>query len=233
MVKNIKYTIIHVNDRAKGNMEKNKKILADLEYVSEISFCNGNTEDAEKILKNMGIDTTTWSPYDNRELPIFPGEYGAWVSNINVWNFMVENDVQEMLVLEDDAILFNFAAHSLNSFVSELPEEWDFLSLFYLEGQNAFSKQTSIQKRHIHKNLNQPASAVAMLYSNSGARKLLELVKEKGIEYAHDCFIHEQGRLGLLNGYSLIPGRLRFASHLIESLGSTIDPDKKRDVPLA
>jgi GR25 family glycosyltransferase involved in LPS biosynthesis len=233
MVKNIKYTIIHVNDRAQDNMKRNKKILGDLEYVSEISFCNGNTEDAEKILKDIGIDTTTWSPYDKRELPVFPGEYGAWVSNINVWTFMLENNVDKMLVLEDDAILFEFAAHSLNSFISELPKGWDSLSLFYLDGQNAFTEQTNIQKRHIHKNLNQPASAVAMLYSNSGARKLLELVKEKGIEYAHDCFIHEQGRLGLLNGYSIIPGRLKFASHSIEDLGSTIDPDKKRDVPLA
>ena len=100
----MKYTIIHVNDRAKAQMDKNKQILKNFEYVDSIPFFNGNTENALDVLNHLKIRTDVWNPYDRRSFPPLPGEYGIWISTINVWDYIINNNVDQMLVLEDDVV---------------------------------------------------------------------------------------------------------------------------------
>lgn len=236
MIKNIsslKFTIIKINDRCVDQTLKNISILNNLEYVDNIEFCNGNIENAKLILEKMEISTDTWLPYDGRVHPAFPGEYGAWVSNIRVWQFMVKNSIDSLLVLEDDAILNNDSMTILNISIPELPKNWDFLSLFYLSGENQFNKNTDIGSKRIHNTFNQNCSAVTVLYSLAGAKKLLQLVKTFGIEYAHDCFLYKQSNSKKLNGYCIIPSDIMFASHDKDTRTSTIDPTGSRGVPLS
>ena len=80
----VKYTIVHVNDRAKQQMDNNKKILKSFDYVDNIQFFNGNKGNAWDVINHKGIRTDTWKPYDGRQFPPLPGEYGVWLSTINV-----------------------------------------------------------------------------------------------------------------------------------------------------
>lgn len=226
----MKYTIIHVNDRAKEQMAHNKKILKNFEYVDDIEFFNGNTGNAWDIINHRGIRTDTWSPYDGREFPPLPGEYGVWLSNLNIFNYIIDSNLDSLLVLEDDVVLRAGAKKAIQDSVSELPEGWDFLSFYYFEGQNGFSKESSIGKKYIHKSINQPAANQAMLYSKSGALKLTKIIKRIGIEYTIDCFIYKQAQLGFLNGYSIIPGKQSVLSHEHKKIKSLIDPKNRRTV---
>jgi GR25 family glycosyltransferase involved in LPS biosynthesis len=231
MISTTKYTIVRINDRAKNQIVHNKNILKNLQYVNDIVFCNGNKENAKEIVSAMGIDPNTWSPYEeNDNRPTYlPGEIGIWVSCINIFIYMIDHGIDKMLVLEDDCLLDESFQEVFNSSIKELPKGWDFLSLYYPENQNLITLQSDIGLKNIHKSVNQMAGIVAMLYSLSGAKKILRLVKEKGIEYTVDCFIYRQAELGLLNGYSLKPKCDTIVKHADTKTGSTIDPKNIRN----
>ncbi len=226
----MKYTIIHVNNRAKNDIDRNKKILKHFDYVDKIEFFDGNNRSARDVINNKGIKTDVWNPYDGRQLPPFPGEYGIWLSTINVLEYILEDNLEMLLVLEDDISLDKDAGKNIFLALRDLPESWDFLSLHYFEDHNEYSLETSIGSDLIHKSINQPAAAQAIVYSRSGAKKILELIKRKGLEYTSDCFIFEQSRLGLINGYSVIPEVRKYLKHNYKNIKSLIDPENTRKV---
>lgn len=228
----MKYAIIYVNDRARENIDYNKSILKNHDYVSDIEFFNGNVGNAWDVINHRQIRTDTWSPYDGRSFPPLPGEYGIWLSTINVWDYVINNDLDSILVMEDDVRLIKSAADNLKIFLNELPAGWDFLSLYYFEGHNGFDETTDIGAKYIHKSTNQPAAGQAIVYSRSGAAKLRKLVQRKGIEYTSDCFIFEQARIGAVNGYSIIPNKKSFLIHEYKIVKSLIDPDNIRMVEM-
>ena len=228
----MKYTIIHVNDRAKEQMDINKKILKSFDYADKIEFFNGNKGNAWDVINHRGIKTDVWKPYDGRQLPPLPGEYGIWLSTINVLEHIVKDNLESLLVLEDDILLEKNAEKSILAALEDLPESWDFLSLYHFEDQNEYSLETDIGSSLIHKSINQPAGAQAIVYSNSGAKKILRLIKRKGLEYTSDCFIFEQSRIGFINGYSVIPGARKYLQHKYKDIKSLIDPDNIREVEM-
>lgn len=228
----MKYTIIHVNDRAIKNIEHNKKILKDLDYISDISFFNGNIGNAWDTINHRGIRTDVWKPYDGRSFPPLPGEYGIWESTLRVLEYIVENSVDRLLVLEDDIRLNNNARKFLDECLEELPEDFDIFSLYSFVGQNALTDESNIGAKNIHRSINQPSGAQAIMYSFSGAKKLLKLIRRKGIEYTSDCFIFEQARLGSISGYSIIPEKNNFLVHEYHDIKSLIDPDNIRQVEM-
>jgi GR25 family glycosyltransferase involved in LPS biosynthesis len=219
---------MHIDSRAKESMEHNKDLLKEYACVNDIEFFNGNTGNAWDIINHYGIKQDVWAPYDGRSTPPLPGELGVWVSTINVWKYMVQNHIDCLLVLEDDVLLDKDFAKNLQLCVGDLPNNFDFLSLYYFEGHNWEDEGTDIGSKNIHKSTNQYSAGQATLYSLNGAKKLLRLVKRKGLEYTTDCFIFEQSRIGAVNGYSLKPNNVKFLEHQYKDIVSTIDPDNLR-----
>ena len=228
----MKYTIIHVNDRAKEQMARNKNILKSFDYINDIEFFDGNKGNAWDVINHMGIRTDVWKPYDGRQFPPFPGEYGIWLSTINVLEYIINNNIESLLVFEDDILLEKDAVKIIKSCMAELPAGWDFLSLYYFPGHNSYSPESDIGKAYIHKSINQPAANQAMIYSKSGASKLIKLIKRKGIEYTVDCFIYKQAQLGAVNGYSIIPEKDSILKHQYKEVKSLIDPQNIRMVEM-
>jgi GR25 family glycosyltransferase involved in LPS biosynthesis len=224
----MKYTIIYVNDRAIENMNGNHKILDSFNYIDEIEYFDGNSGNAWDIINHKGIKQDVWNPYDGRTLAPLPGELGVWVSTINVLEYIVSNKIDKMLVLEDDIILQNNFLNNFQKCLNDIPEDFDFFSLYYFDGQNNITEQTEIGSDHIHKSLNQYSAGQAILYSYSGAKKLLKLIYRKGIEYTTDCFIFKQSQLNLLNGYSIKGPNDLFLFHEYKKIQSLIDPGNER-----
>lgn len=224
----MKYCIIHVNDRAKDNIDKNKEILSSFEYIEDIEFFNGNTGNSWDVLNHRGIRLDVWNPYDGRQAPPLPGELGIWISTINALEYIVKNKIERMLVFEDDIKIESNFVQDLEICMKELPSTFDFLSLYYFDGHNQVTESTDIGLKHIHRSSNQYSGAQATLYSLAGAKKILKLVKRKGIEYTADCFIFKQSHIGLVEGYSIIPNSLSFLQHDNESILSLIDPENTR-----
>lgn len=225
----MKYTIISINDRSINNIEKNKKILKSFDFVDSIEFFNGNIGNAWDVINHKGIRQDVWSPYDGRTSEPLPGELGIWVSTLNVLEYIVNNKIEMLLVLEDDVILQNNFVNDLQKCLTDLPKNFDFLSLFYFSGQNWVDERTNIQSDYVHRSYNQFAGAQGMIYSYRGAKKILRCIKVKGIEYTSDCFIFKQSLLGAVNGYSIKPDAIKLISHDIKNIKSTIDPNNQRN----
>jgi GR25 family glycosyltransferase involved in LPS biosynthesis len=196
------YTVIYINDRSKKNIENIKNKLSYLEYAKDINFCDGRRIDARKIIEDMGF-SINWKPYDGRTTDPLPTEFGTWVSNINVYKYIVKNKIQEMLVLEDDAILSKDFLNIINKIMSDSPKLFDFISLYSFEDQNYENKTTDIENLYLHKSINQYSAFQGMIFSYSGAKKILRLLKKEGIEYTNDCQIFRKSLEEKLNGYSL------------------------------
>lgn len=228
----MKYTIIHIDDRAIQNIESNIKTLGGYEYIKDIEFFDGSSGNAWDVINHRGIRTDVWKPYDGRTFPPLPGEYGIWESTIRVLEYIVANDIDMLLVIEDDVLLYSNAEKKIDLVISETPKDFDFISLYSFIGQNQTSDSSLIGSNIIHRSINQPAGAQAMIYSKSGAEKLLKIIRRKGLEYTSDCFIFEQGRLGFLSGYSIIPGSLKILTHNYKTIKSSIDPDNIRLVDM-
>lgn len=223
---------MHVNNRAKEKMESNKKILSDFDYVNDIEYFNGNIGNAWDVLNHMKIDCSAWKPYDGREFPPLPGEYGVWLSTIRVWQYMLDNKIEKMLLLEDDVSLQKDFVVNLKQCINDLPSDFDFLSLYYFNKQNEDSDSTEIGSQNIKKSTLQYSAGQATLYSLAGAKKLIKLLKRKGLEYTSDCFIFKQSQLGLVQGYSIKGNNDKFLVHEYSSIKSLIDPDNLRNTSL-
>jgi len=218
-----------VNDRAIENIKHNHNVLKSFDYIDDINFFNGNTENGFNVLNNMGIRLDTWHPYDGRLTDPLPGEYGVWVSTINLWKYIVDNSIETLLVLEDDIILQENFLENLNLCLNDLPKNFDFLSLYYFQGQNEESEMVNIGSEFIQKSNNQYSAAQAMIYSYVGAKKLLKLINRKGMEYTNDCFIYRQSLEGLVNGYSIKGQNDLFLTHSHKQIESIIDPTNFRN----
>jgi len=224
----MKYTIIHINNRAKENMEHNKLILKNFDYIDDIEFFDGNMGKAQDVINHLGIKIDVWNPYDGRQSPPLPGEYGIWLSTILTWEYIVKNKVSSMLVFEDDILLDKNFVSNLNDCINELPKDYDFLSLYYFSDQNTVDEKTDFGAKNIHKSINQYSAGQAILYSYHGAKKLLKLVNRLGIEYTSDCFIFNKAQQGVVYGYSIKPDVLNFLTHDNKNIKSLIDPSNTR-----
>lgn len=200
----MKYTIIYINDRSKKNMERIRSVLSSFEYVNDIEFCDGRKIDARKIIENMGI-SINWSPYDGRTTDPLPGEFGVWLSNINIYKYIVKHRIPEMLVLEDDAILKENFVNIFSEVLKGAPKSYDFISLYNFEDQNQEDHRTDIGNKYLHRSINQYSAFQGVVYSYSGAKKILRLLKKEGLEYAVDCQVFRKSLEEKLNGYSLKP----------------------------
>lgn len=228
----MKYTIIHVNDRAKDNMEHNKLILKDFDYIDNIEFFNGNEGSAWDVLNHALIPLNVWSPYDGRTTNPLPGELGIWISTINLWQYIIENKIDKMLVLEDDILLKENFLDNFYKYVKDLPEDFDFLSLYYFQEQNEESNETEIGSKLIKKSHKQYSAGQATVYSYAGAKKLFNLIHRKGIEYTTDCFIFRQSLDELVQGYSIKGPNDTFLTHTHKKIKSLIDPNNYRNTDI-
>jgi GR25 family glycosyltransferase involved in LPS biosynthesis len=225
----MKYTIMHVNDRAKELMNFNKKILKNFEYIDTVDFFDGNCGNAKDVLNHYGIRLDVWNPYDGRASEPLPGEYGVMVSTINLWRYICENSNDYFLALEDDILLNEKFVENLKICMKDLPKNFDFLSLHYFEGHNWVDSRTEIGSEYIHRSYNQFSAAQATLYSKRGACKLLTAIKRKGYEYTNDCFLFRQSLEGAVDGYSIKPNNLAFLTHKKDKVESVIDSKNVRN----
>lgn len=227
----MKFTIIHVNNRAQQQMDHNIEILSEFEYVTDISFFNAHVGNADDVFNHKGISQETWAPYDGRAFEILPGEKGIWLSTIASLEYAARL-TEPLLVLEDDVTLVEDFPERLKEYSAQLPPNFDFLSLYYFAGHNWLDENSDCGLKGIHKSINQFSGAQAIMYSPVGAKRILRLIQQFGIEYTSDCFIFNKAQKGILNGYSIKPDEPPMLTHDYIQVSSLIDPDNKRLVEM-
>jgi GR25 family glycosyltransferase involved in LPS biosynthesis len=228
-MKNIKYCIVSVDNRSINNIAHNKNILKDFQYVNNIDFIDGRNIDAFKILKEYGISIDSWNPTDKRIIQeMLNTEAATWVSNINIYKYIVLNNIDELLLIEDDVILDKNFVQNFKKTYKELKKNYDFLSFFYFENQNKEDDSNNLKLKYIQKSYNQKSGFLCMLFSNAGAKKILKYLEDNGIFYTNDCQVFKLSELGILNGYSIKPNTLSFV-YQDQGTQSIIDPNNVRN----
>lgn len=222
--KHFNYCIISVNDRLKEHTDHIRHRLQDFTYHN-LSYFDSSIQDFNEFYSQRGI-RIAWDPSYSmmREHPLI-GEFGICASQLLVLEYMVANDIPEMIVLEDDVVLSEHFFDHLNLCYNDLPSDYDFMSDTTVFPNARFFESVHqpilIGSDLITHSYLQNAHLGFMLYSLQGARKILSLIKDSGFFAPIDTIIFHHSRSKHLNGYSTF-----FSNRLISEkdfCGSLID----------
>ena len=194
------YTIVSISDRAFHNIEKNKNILSHCNYHN-ISFFDGNKNDAFEAIFNRNF-TIFWDPADGRKTPPLSSEFGVWMSHILILEYIIKNKIKFMVVLEDDVEISKNFVDVVKNAISEV-ETFDFISLYYDDDKDHEPYEVDCQLELLERPYNQYAYIQGIVYSLSGAKKILKFFKNNPIKYTVDCCIFDLPRLGIVDAYRI------------------------------
>jgi len=224
----IPYTIISINDRAVENKNYIKSIMG-TSPIDNIKFINAHNTDVYSYFNDLNIGLN-WD-FKRQQRDVLPGELGCIASHLQCLRYIVENNIPEMIVFEDDAVLSDTFKHNFNNSYKDLPKDYDFLAETkninpYSDPYKYFSDTCLIESNYIHKAKLLLYHTDFMLYSYKGAKKILEVYKSFGITDPYDVFLFDLGRENILNIYAVFIGnKLTIEMQIADS---TIDPNKTR-----
>lgn len=220
----MKYAIISINNRAKDNIENTRKILSNYEELN-IRCVNGHKEPINDIMIDLSIHKNNWQWTKPRN-----GEIGLWLTNIFVFKKMVEEDIDMLILLEDDAMISEDFVEMFEKIIEEVPKDFDFVSLQYPKSSiDDYKDDAEISLEYVCLAKYNHFGTISILWSKSGAEKILSLVKDSGLMYPIDLYIHEYlNKQNLIKGYSIKPFVKQVVSHDWNKYKSTIDTDGTR-----
>lgn len=152
------------------------------------------------------------------------GELGVWFSNLNAWKYASEND--GLLIFEDDAIPVSNFEELYYMYLSDMPQNVDFVALWIpenqlqdyqydavwdKEGRGSWGRRLPYDQSIYqvgHKYLSkayQGYGSVCIYVTRFGGKRLLNRALSTGINTPVDCFYFQQAHGGYINGYALKP----------------------------
>lgn len=191
------FCIIKINDMRLENQNEIVKQLSDFNE-HKIRCIDGHNEDEVRLFfKN---NTKIKEIRKTRA-----GYLGHWLSFLNALNYIVDNNLESLLILEDDAILSKTFVEDLELYMSEVPENYDFFMAYQLlpqihncefsnkrvssnvttngQSSNNFGKiheDWQIGSKYVLK-LYQSFGSVGQIFSNAGAKKIIKLTEANGL----------------------------------------------------
>jgi len=220
-MKNKNFVIFKIDDRAKQNVLDIKNKLSDLEEIKFESF-KANKDNVGGKLNDLKLFINDWK-YTK------VGEVGIWITKILFLNKMIEDDIKSSLCLEDDTILSDDFYQSFIQIESELPQEYDFLTMVYPKAsQYMYKEDAIIEGKNICLAKYNYFNIQCLLWSKKGSKKFLDLVKKDGIGDPIDLCLYRYVKNKELNGFSVTPNFKKTVFHDLSQYGSTIDPSNSR-----
>jgi GR25 family glycosyltransferase involved in LPS biosynthesis len=191
------FCIIKINDT---RLESQNNIINELSEFNEhkINCIDGHDEDAVKLFfkNNPSIKETRKTR---------AGYLGHWLSLLNALKYIVDNNLDSLLILEDDAILSKSFIKDLETYMSNVPEDYDFFiayqSLPHMHNCEFSNKrvssnvtvngQSSNNFGKIHKDWQinseyvvrayQSFGSTGIIFTNAGAKKIIKLAEINGL----------------------------------------------------
>ena len=157
------------------------------------------------------------------------GELGVWASNWFAWKNFLNTDADYLILAEDDIVLIDECKTLLDLYVENLPEGWDQFHLWAPTGDLSLydPNKHGVGNMYVSKAY-QNWSNTAYMLSRSGAQKLLDDVKKRGIKLPLDwLWFQESDEFGF-NCYTVTPQ----STHLCynsEEVGSTFQWQMRRE----
>ena len=150
--------------------------------------------------KSMSADQLREAVYDYENCCLTPGEVGCASSHIGIYKIMVDQNIENAIILEDDAILSEKLSTSFNEITKSLPSE---ASCCLLTEPEVYNKKIYSPTSHgsIHQML-RGYGTYGYVINLSAAKNLLSKASPIKSEADRWEFF---SRLGLLKTYCVIP----------------------------
>ncbi|MYB34298.1 MAG: glycosyltransferase family 25 protein [Gammaproteobacteria bacterium] len=178
---------------------------------------NGDLLTQDEIDEIYSADTAL----SRRGRHLSPGEIGCAFSHIRLYQEILDNDIEAMVILEDDALVDKMVLLPIEEY-RDFPKDWDIVFL----GYNIRARSLNmVQEFHGKVSLKQPKGlghirfTRGYIVSFEGARKLLRLTRN-----LHRPIDHYTGKYRLLNTYIVDPQLV-----LSADLSSTIGYQEKKE----
>lgn len=194
--KNINYHIIHINDIRKPNRDSVDEIL-NSNKVTIPSFDARVEGSVEKFQKDNPKFKISWDGFKI-------GEIGCFISHYIAWNYLLNSELDELLIFEDDVFIDETFVKKYQLAINNVPEDYDVLSIFVDSNQHDRFKESDKINYYISKGY-QDWSTLCYIISKQGAEKLCKYVEEIGMDHPADWFIFRKGHAGIFNVYTLPP----------------------------
>jgi GR25 family glycosyltransferase involved in LPS biosynthesis len=205
--KKLNYTVIKINDRAEDSLKVlHQQLKDDFIYHKDLKFIDGENDDVYKFFSSRNIKINWCADLFGHEKKTSPSELACAASHILSMEYLLNNDIDELVVFEDDVILQENAVNILSNCINYFPKDFDFMAdtTYEPDYEEISTEQNSIivDSRYICKSFLQNSHTGFMLYTKQGAQNILNLYKEYGVICAIDTFLFWMSRRGDLKGYT-------------------------------
>lgn len=215
---NMKYTIVSIDDKRINNKSRINDIL-DEENLLDIQSINANDDEIlNDFLRENKDFTFAWEGFKL-------GEVGCFASHYNIWRSLAESDMNEVLVFEDDAWLKEDFVFIISEAMKDVPEDYDVFSVYVDPNQYDRYKESSHKITGNISKAYQDWSTLCYIVSKSGAKKMLDFVKENGFGEPADWFIFRNAERGHFNVYTFTP-KAGSPLSIQDNTGSTVQETK-------
>ena len=196
MKNEINYHIIYINDERKSNRENIQSVVnGNLRNVFSLNA--NDPQEVEKFYVNNKKFKVLWDGYK-------VGEFGNFASHYSAWQYVIDEDLDSLLVFEDDAIIHEDFVTKYNIIKSNVPDDYDVMSVFVDPNQYERYLPNHYVNDYISKGY-QDWSTLCYIVSRQGAEKLIRYVNEIGMDHPTDWFIFRKGHAGTFNVYTVPP----------------------------
>jgi len=142
----------------------------------------------------------------NRKL--FRGEVGVALSQMSIYQKMLDENIQDAIIFEDDVIINENLFEVINA-IDKFPQDWEIVLLGYHRHfiSNKFNRLSFRNRKKVSENFkivrftDVMDGAFGYIINQEGAKKMLKTLK-KGIEKPVDCYT---GNSKYINLYGLHP----------------------------
>ena len=168
-------------------------------YVINLDHRKDRWNNIQKDFKDIGLHLQRWNAIYGKNLSddeisklttwkcnqfCTYGMIGCWLSHYTLWQYIVKNNLDNVLILEDDATPNTKTYKDIDRILAKLPENYDLVYLGYVDTCDylpmIFQDSVSNKIYNMNKTLNgeylipcDPLCLHAYLLSNAGARKLI------------------------------------------------------------
>lgn len=172
----------------------------------DIKFIDCNVVDVKEFFSSRGIDIHYIGDVFGLSKSFKDGELACAASHIVAMEYLLNNDLDQMVVFEDDIVLDDKFTNIMAACLNDLPSDYDFMSdssvMPDYQEMSTVEDSIDIGSKFICKAHLQNSHTGFMLYSKAGAKNILELYRKYGFICPIDTFLFWLNRRGDLKAYT-------------------------------
>jgi len=230
MLENACFEIFHTDSGNKFRNQSYDNVLNEMAGITRLNsptvYLNTREKADQFLIDTPEFKVNVVEDYcqPGETFPPSSGVIGVWASNYTAYKNFLETDRDILILFEDDIILSKNFKLILESYLEELPEDWEFFSPFVPEDSLfAYNKQVhSFNDDFLTCRSYQQWSCATYVVNRAGAKKAIENVKSSGITAPIDWYIFnfrikQENDQIKFNTYTVKPSSYRPVKLLLEA----------------